>query len=405
MSAVRDQQPEVTSSTTRLRVGVVGLGMAGGTMVSAIKTHPAIELAGGVDPHPELRRRFTAGEGIPAFRDLEGLLADETIDAVYIATPHQLHRDQSIAALDAGKHVVVEKPMALSLDDCDAMIAAADRAARVLIVGHTHGFDPALAQMRRIVDSGRLGRLAMIATFNYTDYLYRPRRPEELDTARGGGILFNQLPHQVEMLRTLTSAPPRSVRALTRVLDPARPTEGACMALLEFQDGTAATIIYSGHDGFDTDEWHGWTSEGGFAKAPGHGRARRRLSGLDADAERDLRRNAFGYGSALSTGFPQAQPHFGVLIATCEHGDLRQAPEGVRIYSAQGEEHIGLPETPWRPGRGDVLEELRAAVIEGVPPVHDGRFGRATMAVCLAIQQSAREQREIVFASPSTGRD
>ena len=124
MSAVRDQQPEVTSSTTRLRVGVVGLGMAGGTMVSAIKTHPAIELAGGVDPHPELRRRFTAGEGIPAFRDLEGLLADETIDAVYIATPHQLHRDQSIAALDAGKHVVVEKPIDVTLEKADSAAVA-----------------------------------------------------------------------------------------------------------------------------------------------------------------------------------------------------------------------------------------------------------------------------------------
>ena len=282
MSAAMSPRQETVSSATKLRIGVVGLGMAGGVMVSAIKTHPGITLVAGVDTDQALRQRFIDGEVLPAFADLNELLADDTIEAVYIATPHQLHREQTIAALEAGKHVVVEKPMALALADCEAMIAAADRAGRVLMVGHTHGFDPALMAMRRIIDSGRLGRLAMIATLNYTDYLYRPRRPEELDTTRGGGILFNQLPHQVEMLRTLTGAPLRSVRAATRVLDPSRPTEGTCMAMLEFQDDVVASIVYSGHDGFDTDEWHEWTSEGGYAKHPSHGQARRRLRGLDA---------------------------------------------------------------------------------------------------------------------------
>jgi phthalate 4,5-cis-dihydrodiol dehydrogenase len=257
--------------------------------------------------------------------------------------------------------------------------------------------------MRRIIDSGRLGRLAMIATLNYTDYLYRPRRPEELDTALGGGILFNQLPHQIDMLRTVSGAPLRSVRAVTRVLDPARPTEGACTALLEFHDDVVATVVYSGHDGFDSDEWHEWTSEGGFAKTPSHGSARRSLANRSDADESELRRDGFGYGSSLGVGFPQAQPHFGVLIATCEHGDLRQSPEGLRIYSAGGEERISLPATAWRPGRGDVLEELRLAIFDGVPPVHDGHFGRATLAACLAIQQSARERREIVL--PCVGQD
>jgi phthalate 4,5-cis-dihydrodiol dehydrogenase len=388
-----------------VRIGVVGLGLAGGVMVSAIKTHPAIALAGGADVDAALRERFAQAEGLPSYPDMQGLLVDESINAIYVATPHQFHREHAIAALSAGKHVVVEKPMALSLDDCDAMIGAAARAGRYLIVGHTHGFDPGLAEMRRILDSGRLGRLGMVATANYTDFLYRPRRAEELDSARGGGILFNQLPHQIEMIRTLVSSPLRSVRAASMVLDAARPTEGACTAFLDFENGVAASLVYSGYDGFDSDEWHEWTSEGGFPKTPAHGRSRRTLKSLDAASELRLRRDAYGYGSSVSAGFPPAQPHFGTLVATCERGDVRQCADGVRVYSEQGEEHVRLSKTAWRPGRGDVLEELRTAIRDGIAPHHDGLFGRETVAACLAIQRSAKERREILLNATIGTRD
>src|ERR687894_721708 len=99
--------------------------------------------------------------------------------------------------------------------------------------------------MRDMIAGGELGRLGMIATWNYTDFLYRPRRPEELDTARGGGILFNQVPHQIDTVRLLAGGRVRSVRANVQVLDPARPTEGGCVAWLEFETGAAASLVYS----------------------------------------------------------------------------------------------------------------------------------------------------------------
>src|SRR4029077_14119172 len=125
---------------------------------------------------------------------------DPAVEAVYIATPHQLHAAHAALAAGAGKDIILEKPMTLTLADGDAIIAAVERAKVHLIVGHTHAFDPAVREMRRIVASGVLGRLALIAAWSYTNFLYRPRRPEELDTARGGGILFNQVPHQVDMV-------------------------------------------------------------------------------------------------------------------------------------------------------------------------------------------------------------
>src|SRR4029077_5011874 len=89
----------------------------------------------------------------------------------------------------AGQHekpLLVEKPMALTLEDCAMMIDAAKRAGVHLIVGHSHSFDAPLLRTRALIASGTYGAVRMIAAFNYTDFLYRPRRPEELDTAQGG---------------------------------------------------------------------------------------------------------------------------------------------------------------------------------------------------------------------------
>ena len=133
--------------------------------------------------------------------------------SIYIATPHQFHREHAVLAAEHGKHVILEKPLALTLEDCDAIIAAAERHRIHLIVGHTHAFDPAVRAMRGIIASGEIGRLGLVHSFNYTNYLYRPRRPEELDTARGGGILFNQVPHQIDTARLLGGGLVRSVRA------------------------------------------------------------------------------------------------------------------------------------------------------------------------------------------------
>jgi phthalate 4,5-cis-dihydrodiol dehydrogenase len=381
-----------------VRVGIIGLGMAGGGMVPAIVSHPGIELAGAADLDGVLRDRFARDYGCDVDCSAAELVRRPDIDAVYIATPHQFHRDHAILAAQHGKHVVVEKPMALSLDDCDAMIAAPRQAGTVLIVGHTHSFDPAIRAMRDIIRSGDLGRVSMISMINYTDFIYRPRRPEELDTSKGGGILFNQIPHQVDIARLLARAPLRSVRAMTDILDQSRPTEGCCMAMLHFADGSAASLVYSGYDRFDTDELHHWIGEGGQPKTARHGETREALRALH-DGERQARSELYGYGGARSpaqaTNAPRRQPHFGMLVVTCERGDMRQSADGILIYSDAGVREHRLPQGRSVPGRGDVLDELYDAVVGGIAPVHDGAFGRGTVEACLAIHASAREGREI----------
>jgi phthalate 4,5-cis-dihydrodiol dehydrogenase len=387
-----------------IRLGIAGLGLAGALMLRAAARHPRIVLCAGADPLPRPRETFAGNFNATTYPDFHELCADPAVEAIYIATPHELHAEQAITALAHGKHVLVEKPLALSIADCDRVIDAADRAGVHLIVGHTHGFDANSRSVARLVRSGELGRLGMILSFNYTDFLYRPRRPEELDTARGGGIVFNQVMHQIEIIRLIGSGLVRSVRANAGILDSTRPTEGNCIAFLEFENGAAASITYSAYDFFDSDEFHGWVAEGGTPKPPGRQGATRRalLAGTrdEADMHKDL-----GYGGRqLPTEQPNL-PHFGTLIVTCERGDIRLSAGGIVIYGVDSVRECKVERNDSWVGHGDALDALWAAVRENRRDLHDARWGRASLEVALAILQSARERREITLAHQVAVRD
>lgn len=366
--------------------------MAGAVMVQAAAAHSGYKLRAAADPHPAPRAAFARDFNVNAYDDIAALCADPTVEVVYIATPHQFHAPHAILAAEHGKHIILEKPMALTLADCDAIISAAERAGVELIIGHTHAYDPAIRCMFALIAGGFLGRLGMIHSFNYTNFLYRPRRPEELDTALGGGILFNQVPHQVDIVRLLGGGLVRSVRAQTTVLDPARPTEGSCAALLQFENGAAASLVYSGYDYFDSDEWHFNVSERGAPKTLDHGAARRAL--MQTVDETRARTETFAYGSSKPE-LPPHQPHFGLTIATCERGELRASADGLIQYDARGATEREFDRGAGVPGRREVLDDMFAALRDGVPPVHDGHWGKATLEVALAIQQSAKEAHEI----------
>ena len=389
----------------RLRLGVAGLGRAASSMLPSLAAHPFVDLVAAADPNRQARERFAADIGGRTWENAEALAADPGVDAIYIATPHQCHAPDVFAAAAHGKHVLVEKPMALSVEECVAMTKAARAAGTALVVGHTHAFDPVVRTMRAIVESGELGALRMIVNVVYSDFLYRPRRPEELDSARGGGIMYNQVPHMIEIARALDGGPLRTARAVTGVWDAARPTEGAMTALLEFSSGTAASLTYSGYDRFDSDELSFWIAESGAQKEPAHGAARRALAGVtSADDEARMKaQSGFAGRGVRLTQTPAHQPHFGMLLASCERADLRPSADGVLIYGDDGIREIALPPGRTFPNKDGVIDELYDAVVHGKPPLHDGAWGTATVEAALALMRSARERREIVLEPVHAG--
>ena len=143
--------------------------------------------------------------------------------------------------------------MTLTLDDADVMIQTAKGHDVQLMVNVKHSFDPHPPN-QEIVQSGELGRLRMLHYWYFADWLYRPRTAEELNPSLGGGVTWRQGPHQFDILRTIAGGMVRSVRAMTGMWDESRPVVGCHAAFLEFEDGTAATAVYSGYDHFNSRE-------------------------------------------------------------------------------------------------------------------------------------------------------
>lgn len=385
-------------SAAPLRLGAVGLGRAFTLMLPTFLGDARVQLAGACDPREAARAQFQRDFDAPAYASLEELARDPAIEVLYIASPHQFHAEHTRIAAAHGKHVLLEKPMALSLAECDAMIRQCREADVRLIVGHCHSFDAPYLRARAIVDGGSLGRVRMIHALNYTDFLYRPRRPEELRTDEGGGVVFSQAAHQVDVVRLLAGSAVVRVRAVTGAWDAGRNTEGAYSVLLWFASGAFASLTYSGYGHFDSDEWCNWTGEMGQAKDPAeHGGARRRLRQIADPGEEARLKNESTYGgpSYRAPGAASAAryQHFGPMLVSCEHGDVRPLPDGVWVYGDESKWHEPLP-APAAP-RAEVIDELVAALREGAPPLHDGPWARATLQVCLAILQSARENRDV----------
>ncbi len=215
------------------------------------------------------------------------------------------------------------------------MNEAAEKHGVKLLCGHTHSFDPPIRKIRDIVKSGELGKLCMINTWNYNEFMYRPRMKHELAMSRG--VVLNQGPHHVDIVRLIGGGMVRSVRAMTGVWDKAREWEGSYTCYLEFEDGTPATLVYSGYGFFDTAELFSWVGEGGqYRDAENQSRRqksacakcarqRKKSSSKKACASADEREGEYSH---VWSG-ERKQPFFGFTLVSCEKGDIRQTPNGL----------------------------------------------------------------------------
>jgi phthalate 4,5-cis-dihydrodiol dehydrogenase len=384
-----------------LRLGIAGLGVASTQILPPIAKLPFIKITAAADTRADALGKFRAQYTAEGYTSVEELCASPNVDAVYIATPNSLHAEHAITAARHKKHVIVEKPMAMTLAECDAMNEAADKYGVKLLCGHTHSFDPPIRKMREIVKSGELGKLCMINTWNYNEFMYRPRMKHELEMSRG--VVLNQGPHHVDVARLIGGGMVRSVRAMTGIWDQARGWEGSYTCYLEFEDGTPATLVYSGYGFFDTAELFDWVGEGGQYRAPETNLSvRNKLREVRSAEEEEQLKEAMRFGGRREGEFSHVwngerrQPFFGLTLVSCEKGDMRQTPEGIKIYGETEQREIPLP--AGRRGREAEVEELYDAVVNGRPVFHDGRWGTATLEVCLAMIESAKRRKEIYLS-------
>jgi phthalate 4,5-cis-dihydrodiol dehydrogenase len=368
-------------------------------MIPAFVQHPHIALSAAADSDTGQLDAFRSEFHADTYQSAEALCDDAQVDAVYVATPNQFHTAHALLALERGKHVLVEKPMTLTLKEADLLIDTAARHNVQLLVNVKHSFEPRIRQLRMLVESGELGRLRMLHFWYYSDWLYRPRTSEELDPSLGGGVTWRQGPHQFDIIRTIAGGMVRSVRAMTGVWDASRPVVGCHAAFLEFEDGTAATAIYSGYDHFHSRQLT--FGVGQAEPAVPAGQARRTLRQLGSPAAETALKQAQRYGgrgraAGAASGRSASWVLGGPLIVTFDKGDVRLTPGGLCVYG--DDDTWDIPLHTETDGRHGIVEQLYEAVLHGRQPSADGAWGKATLEVLLAVFASARERREICLA-------
>ena len=375
---------------SRIRLGIAGAGNAGSAVLRSIDKVAGIELGAIADKRREaleaLREKYP---GVKLFGSVEEMCRSQDVDAVWIATPNSFHAENTVAATTNGKHVICEKPMALTLEDCDRMIEAAEKNGVKLLL-HSKASDPPVVKMHEIVASGRLGQLIQINTWNYKGWLTQARLPEEVDSSKGGGVLFRQGPHQVDIVRAIGGGKVKSVSAIAGRRNPHFDTEGNFTAFLEFEDGTPATLVFNGYGFFDMTELTWDIGEGGRKVSNRYQKKERPAGAVDAE-----KRYAMSLRSETRKGQGEKkQPFFGLTIASCEKGDIRQSPDGLYVYTEYGREEIPCP--PFM-DRAAELQKLYQAVVENKPAFTDGRWGKASFEVILAIYESSRQKKEVAL--------
>jgi UDP-N-acetyl-2-amino-2-deoxyglucuronate dehydrogenase len=231
---------------TKHGFGIVGTGVIAATHAKAIAALPNAHLVAVTDVRPDSLRAFAAAQGCAAEPDLAALLAREDVEVVSVCVPSGLHADVGIQAAAAGKHLVVEKPIEVTLAAADNLINAADAAGVALTVISQHRFDPGPVELRRLLDGGALGDLVLgeASTKWYRTQEYYDSAAWRGTRAFDGGALLNQGVHYVDLLRWCMG-PVAEVTAVCATRTHRMEAEDTALALLRFTSGAVGTIVAS----------------------------------------------------------------------------------------------------------------------------------------------------------------
>jgi len=229
--------------TKAITYGVVGLGRAGWNIhINQLRGRLDAEIVAVADPKSERRKEAVEEFGCQGYDSLEQVLTQDGIEVVVIATPSVNHSLDAIAALRAGKHVVVEKPMALNTDAADAMIDTAKRAGRYLFAHHQHRFSRIFTQLEEVICSGILGQVYHIRNYIST---FRRRNDWQTLSKYGGGELNNTCPHFLDQILQLMGSPVVEVMGDLKQVVSAGDTEDHVKVFLRAKNGCTSDLEIS----------------------------------------------------------------------------------------------------------------------------------------------------------------
>ena len=231
-----------------LKVGIIGLGGIARSHCDSIAQLDQVEVVAVADLFAEKRRQFMDQYHIPKGHSTHhDLLQDADVDAVAIVLGHQLHHQLTIDACRAGKHVLVEKPMAISLAQCDAMVAAAAENDVKLMIGLSQHFYSTSLKAKEILDSGQLGPVITAVSYMSKNWNFAGRRPQYRSRFHGGGMWLTNGVHVVDRLTWVMASQAASVSAAIGTRAHYQAGDDSATAFIRYKNGLAGTAVAVGY--------------------------------------------------------------------------------------------------------------------------------------------------------------
>lgn len=230
-----------------LGIGIIGAGSYGSAHAEAMAALNNVRLAAASRTNPDALGEFTLTYGGTAYTDYNDLLRDTAVDVVVIATPHHLHTDITLAAAKAGKHILLEKPMAPTLAECERIAQAVKAAGVKFMVGHVNHFVPAYRVAKQIIESGEMGDVVMGLATMQKYWMESNRRGWHMDRETGGGVWMTVGIHPLDRLTWLIDSPVVTASAQFSTRFHEQSADDAGMVFLRYANGAAGTIVSTGY--------------------------------------------------------------------------------------------------------------------------------------------------------------
>jgi len=344
-----------------INVAIVGTGAIANTHIQSYLTFPQrCRIVALADIYPEKAQRYKEKYGLQAdvYDNAEQVALNPDVDLVSVCTPPYTHAEIAIRMLQAGKHVLVEKPMASSLEECDAMLAAAEASGTLLSVVAQNRFRTPVMKLKRVLDSGLIGKIAHVQVDShwwrghcYYDLWWRGTWEKE-----GGGCTINHAVHHIDMLLWLRGMPRSVTAVMANTMHDNAEVEDLSVAILHYADGTLGQVTSSVvHHG----EEQQLIFQGQYARVSVPWKVVASVS--------------------KSNGFPEPNPEL--------ERQLQALYEGLPAIGHEG--HTGQ------------IDDVLTALERGTPVLIDGRAGKNTLELITAIYKSASTGTTVTLPLPA----